>query len=236
MSLPVIAKRGYKGPAVERIQKRLNDVHHAKLTPDGDFGPQTEEAVKSFQKEHGFLTDGVVGPFTNAALSLTLFSRELPRTPPHVHQGVELRCWAAATESWLRAQPHRTKSTQQQIVEGMQADGFAHPDGSLPVSNQRAWEDRFGLRPITETGATFFAEKALLRLELEKKPLLLGLGGSVGHVVVLFGVVVNAFDLEVMVMDPMLPRSDHPARRKVTDIQKLSGNVVTWMHKMPLMI
>jgi N-terminal domain of anti-restriction factor ArdC len=160
----------------------------------------------------------------------------VPTVPAHVHQGNLLRCWAASTESWLGAQPHRTHYTQEQIVKGMQDDGFARADGSLPVSNQAVWEDRVGLRPIKETGSSFFAERILARLELEKRPLLLGLGDSLGHVVVVFGVVVNGFDLEIMVMDPMLSPADHPGRRKVTDIQRLSGNVVTWMHKMPLMI
>jgi hypothetical protein len=236
MPLAVIAKRGYKGPVVERIQKQLNKLHHAGLVPDGDFGPATEEAVKSFQKDHGFMSDGIVGPFTDAGLSLTLFARQLPTVPRHVHQGNLLRCWAASTESCLAAQPHRTHYTQEQIVKGMQDDGFARADGSLPVSNQAVWEDRTGLRPIKETGSSFFAERILSRLELEKRPLLLGLGGSVGHVVVVFGVVVNGFDLEIMVMDPMLSPADHPGRRKVTDIQRMTGNVVTWMHKMSLMI
>jgi hypothetical protein len=236
VALSVIAMRGYKGPVVERIQKQLNKLHDAGLEPDGDFGSKTEEAVKSFQKAYGFMSDGIVGPFTDAALSTTLFARHLPRVPPHVHQGDLLRCWAASTESWLRAQSHRTHYTQEQIVKGMQDDGFARANGSLPVSNQRVWEDRVGLRPITETGSSFFAERVLSRLELEKRPLLLGLGGSVGHVVVMFGVVVNGLDIEILVMDPMSSPADHPVRRKVTDIQKLKGNVVTWMHKMPLMI
>ena len=236
MSPSVIAMRGYKGTAVAKIQKQLNKINGAKLDPDGVFGPDTEAAVKSFQKDHGFLPDGIVGPFTNAALSLTLYSRHLPTVPPHVHQGDRPRCWAAATASYLKSRPGRTKYTQEQIVRGMQEEGIARADGSLPVSAQSAWEDMFGLRPVVEPASSFFAEKALARLELERLPLLLGLGGSVGHVMVLFGVVVTGLEVEILVMDPLSASADHPVRRKVSDIQQRSGNVTTWMYKRPWMV
>ena len=37
-------------------------------SPDGKFGPLTEEAVKEFQKAHGLVADGIVGEKTWAAL------------------------------------------------------------------------------------------------------------------------------------------------------------------------
>lgn len=50
---------GSKGPEVERLQKLL----HVKPA-DGDFGPKTLAAVKEYQKSHGLVADGVVGPAT----------------------------------------------------------------------------------------------------------------------------------------------------------------------------
>lgn len=45
------------------------------LTPDGSFGPVTEEATKKWQREHGLVDDGIVGPKTWAAAgALTPFS------------------------------------------------------------------------------------------------------------------------------------------------------------------
>lgn len=49
---------GAKGETVELLQKLLG------VNVDGEFGPQTEEAVKNFQKDNGLVPDGVVGPKT----------------------------------------------------------------------------------------------------------------------------------------------------------------------------
>ena len=53
------------GNAVERLQKAL------KISPDGEFGPETEAAVKRLQARHGLTVDGVVGPATWAVLGIT---------------------------------------------------------------------------------------------------------------------------------------------------------------------
>ena len=60
-------KKGSTGRAVKCLQIMLGDV-----TVDGDFGPKTEGAVKTFQKAHGLAQDGVVGVKTWNALIKTL--------------------------------------------------------------------------------------------------------------------------------------------------------------------
>jgi peptidoglycan hydrolase-like protein with peptidoglycan-binding domain len=52
------------GSPVERLQKAL------KISPDGEFGPETEAAVKRLQERHGLTPDGVVGPETWSVLGI----------------------------------------------------------------------------------------------------------------------------------------------------------------------
>jgi putative chitinase len=57
-------KVGSKGDLVKKMQKVLG------ATPDGDFGPGTEKAVKAWQTKNGLTPDGVVGPKTLAKMGI----------------------------------------------------------------------------------------------------------------------------------------------------------------------
>src|SRR5215211_3820246 len=70
----VVVKRGDRGPAVRRIQRRLASRGFS-VSTDGVFGRATERAVKRFQRRRGLDPDGVVGPITRAMLRLRKFSR-----------------------------------------------------------------------------------------------------------------------------------------------------------------
>lgn len=65
--LPTL-RRGNVGTPVTMLQNWLNAAGQG-VKPDGQFGPSTEKAVKSFQKSHGLSADGVVGRLTWQALS-----------------------------------------------------------------------------------------------------------------------------------------------------------------------
>lgn len=60
----MILKLGSTGNEVKKLQLFL------KIEDDGDFGPVTESAVKVWQKAHGLLDDGVVGPKTWTAMGI----------------------------------------------------------------------------------------------------------------------------------------------------------------------
>lgn len=60
-------KQGSAGAEVKYLQRRLSNAGYTAAT-DGEFGPQTELAVKSFQAEKGLTADGIVGEKTWAAL------------------------------------------------------------------------------------------------------------------------------------------------------------------------
>ena len=66
-ALFVTVRRGDEGPAVKAVETLLN-AHGLDIEVDGDFGNETEDAVKSFQQSKGLLVDGIVGPQTWPAL------------------------------------------------------------------------------------------------------------------------------------------------------------------------
>lgn len=59
--------RGDRGPVVTEIQTILHGYGYT-VAVDGVFGPQTERAVRSWQRSNGLEVDGVVGPVTLASL------------------------------------------------------------------------------------------------------------------------------------------------------------------------
>lgn len=64
-----VLKRGSSGEAVCRVQARLRELGHAVASVTGcPFGPQTEAAVKDFQRQHRLTDDGKVGRTTWLAL------------------------------------------------------------------------------------------------------------------------------------------------------------------------
>jgi peptidoglycan hydrolase-like protein with peptidoglycan-binding domain len=59
---------GSSGPDVKALQQKLKDLGFDPDGVDGNFGAGTKKAVIAFQQSKGLLTDGVVGPGTQAAL------------------------------------------------------------------------------------------------------------------------------------------------------------------------
>lgn len=55
-------RRGMSGDLTRRLQVKL------RITADGNFGPNTEAAVRRFQRDKGMVPDGIVGPKTWQAI------------------------------------------------------------------------------------------------------------------------------------------------------------------------
>ncbi len=67
VELPIL-RLGMQGPAVTRLQERLQAIGLFSSAIDGVFGPATETAVKAAQQRYQLDQDGVVGPATWQAL------------------------------------------------------------------------------------------------------------------------------------------------------------------------
>lgn len=64
-------KFGSTGSEVIKLQQRLRDKGFNPGAIDGDFGENTQAAVKAFQRSVGLRDDGIVGRNTRAALGLS---------------------------------------------------------------------------------------------------------------------------------------------------------------------
>ncbi|XVV03840.1 N-acetylmuramoyl-L-alanine amidase [Actinosynnema sp. CA-248983] len=56
------------GDDVFALQERLLELGYDAGRPNGEFGPQTEQALRSFQRDYGLIVDGMCGPDTVRAL------------------------------------------------------------------------------------------------------------------------------------------------------------------------
>jgi len=76
-----ILRTGSSGTAVRLLQQRLNQAG-ANLAVDGQFGPATEDAVRSMQRRAGIVADGEYGPASAAALDSILTGRTVGANLP----------------------------------------------------------------------------------------------------------------------------------------------------------
>lgn len=60
--------QGASGPQVKELQQMLQSLGYYQGGIGGNFGPQTDAAVRAFQRERGLAVDGWAGPQTMAAL------------------------------------------------------------------------------------------------------------------------------------------------------------------------
>jgi GH25 family lysozyme M1 (1,4-beta-N-acetylmuramidase) len=78
-----ILRKGSGGPGqdthIARIQRRLNTLDHVGLDDDGDFGHDTDKAVRAFQRTRGLRANGIIDQATWHALGTAV--QPLPPKP-----------------------------------------------------------------------------------------------------------------------------------------------------------
>jgi hypothetical protein len=88
-------QRGSKGSAVAALQRALASLGHD-IAVDGDFGSNTERAVKAFQVRSGVTANGVVDGPTKAAIANALRAQAPAQAPSAVAIGGDVGTRAAA--------------------------------------------------------------------------------------------------------------------------------------------
>lgn len=79
-------EQGDNGWPVFAVQSALNSLG-ASLTLDGDFGPATDQAVRSFQAKYSLYVDGKFGP-ASSKKAVTLLDAKTHTKLPEVPQGL----------------------------------------------------------------------------------------------------------------------------------------------------
>ncbi len=134
--------KGNGGAPVQHAQERLN-AHGASLDADGKFGPKTQTAVKTFQREHKLAETGKVDQATLAALDAAPKAKETP-TPGTV-DGATL------------------PKTGNKFIDSIAADAVrTQKETGVPASvtmAQAILESGWGKSGLTKKGNNFFGIK-----------------------------------------------------------------------------
>lgn len=233
--MPSILRNGSRGFDVAVVQAQLNakNSSNPKLDVDGAFGPITQTAVVSFQRQAGLSPDGIVGPLTHSALAQGLTLSTANHNVTHIAQPTPTTCWAASTAMM-------TRSTVAAVRAKTPADMIA-PNGGLrnssgsdqAVVTGTRYGNIHGLRCHAPMSWSVSAFVGILR----QSPVMLDMlwksseyaqgSGSPGHMVVISAVVSDnnpsGDGTHLLVLDPWPPNTG-----------KLSWVVYrTWINEVP---
>jgi general secretion pathway protein A len=78
-SIGYVAIPGVQGDNVRRLQFLLGSIGYPDISTSGRYDALTIESVKSFQRDHGLIVDGLVGPRTLILLYHEAGSYKMPR-------------------------------------------------------------------------------------------------------------------------------------------------------------
>jgi peptidoglycan hydrolase-like protein with peptidoglycan-binding domain len=114
-----ILKRGLSGEPVKILQAKLA------VTADGQFGPGTETALKTYQQQHGLKVDGIAGPDTFAQMGLYELILLKPGTSGDTVKKLQQSLGIAADGQFGAGTKKAVHEFQSK--NGLEADGLAGP-------------------------------------------------------------------------------------------------------------
>ncbi len=174
-----LVRRGDRSASVQRLQELLVALGHLDAEPNGVFGPQTETAVKAFQRSVGERADGMAGQQTWTALASAVESALTETTVTAAEPSVVPEATAATVspEGSLVRRGQRGETVRQLqtvLVELglLQAtpNGVFGPQTETAVRQAQAW---LGLRADGIAGPATWAalNERLQVLQQEQKAL-----------------------------------------------------------------
>ena len=124
-----ILRDGDDGKDVEDLQRRLKAAGYDPGEVDGEYGPNTEAAVKALQKDAGILMDGEFGPDSLKALLALEVDGDAPEAEPAPATGNVL---ITGGDAWLRTGPG-TAYDKAGVAKNGDKLTYANEDGWVPV-------------------------------------------------------------------------------------------------------
>ena len=124
-------KKGSKGEDVNRLQKMLNELGY-NLEVDGDFGTNTEKAVKDFQKKKGLNANGVVGPDTWTKLSVAVMASRVKDGTDSIVESLKTESKTKSeTKTETKTKPSSNKNAPTKITITREDDGDINYTNSI---------------------------------------------------------------------------------------------------------
>lgn len=137
-----LLKRGARGEDVRQLQRHLLELGYdlPKYGADGDFGSETEGALKRLQQALGVQADGIYGEATHAAL-MDALERDAESGDAGTPVKERIRVTAAAT-AFVRTGPGTEHSVLTVVRRDMEFDAVAAAENGwrcIPVNGKLGW-------------------------------------------------------------------------------------------------
>ena len=127
-----ILRKGDEGKDVEDLQTRIKAVGYDPGEIDGEYGTNTENAVKALQKDADILVDGEFGPDSYAALLVLEVDddpNDIPEKPEDIEEGDVV---ISGGDAYLRTGPG-TQYDKAGVAHSGEKFTYANPDEWVPV-------------------------------------------------------------------------------------------------------